>query len=371
MLTEIAYQRGAKDVLVRWHSDVTGKLRYLHGHDDIFGVKKQWLVEYTNMIVEEDYQLLTLVSSDPQLLEDVDPDKLKKENDTATDIFKPLQEKTRANAVQWTIVNLPSPEWARKVFPCSTDIEEAEEMMWEAIFNVNLIDDNDPLDNWDKHISSLKALAKKMNDYNFQSITFKNSLGTKLEVGLPEGHQWISCGQSTQTGNAFISNLPTYEIYTAPHRNQVTGIVYATKPIIYMGNIIDDFGIRFEEGQVIDYKANVGQEHLQALISRYPNGNFLGEVALVPQSSPISYLGLLWYRTIYDENASSHLALGNGYPPTVKDTESLTEAERMARGLNQCESHVDFMIGSPCLQVIGKTHDGQHVQVFTNGEWAI
>ncbi|MCL2841370.1 MAG: aminopeptidase, partial [Defluviitaleaceae bacterium] len=174
-----------------------------------------------------------------------------------------------------------------------------------------------------------------------------------------------------KTGYDFVFNLPTYEVFTAPHRKAVNGIVYNTKPIFSKGNIIHDFWIKFEDGQVGDYKAEIGHDFLKEIITQHINGDYLGEVALVPHSSPISNFGFPLYHNLLDENASCHLALGQGYTTNLVDSDDLTEAERLTKGLNQCLSHTDFMIGSSCMNITGKTHDGQDVQVFTNGEWAI
>ncbi|MCL1934770.1 MAG: aminopeptidase [Defluviitaleaceae bacterium] len=182
---------------------------------------------------------------------------------------------------------------------------------------------------------------------------------------------WVSGDIKAKTNNRFIPNIPTYEAFTVPHRDEVNGIVYSTKPLIYMGNVIDKFWIRFQNGKAIEYKAEIGNEFLEKMITIHPNADFLGEVALVPHSSPISQSGLLWYNTLYDENASCHLALGKAYPSTLAGVENLSEEEKMAKGLNQSLSHNDFMIGSACINIIGKTEDGKEIQIFKDGEWAI
>ncbi|MCL1935153.1 MAG: aminopeptidase [Defluviitaleaceae bacterium] len=363
-LSELAWKKGAKDVIIQWFDEQINRQRYLYGEIDIFGVKNKWFVEYINKIVEEDYQVLTIYSGNPEILKDIDPDKTTKEFSVLSKIAKPFSEKIMNNKIQWCVLCVPSPEWAIKVFPNAENSEKAIELMWDAIFKINLIDDNDPFEN-------LSSQTKKIQDYNFKSLTFKNSLGTNLEIGLPKGHTWVSCCETAKTGNTFIANIPSYEVFTAPHRNEVNGIVYSTKPLIYMGNIIDKFWIKFEKGQAIEYKAEVGNEFLEKMITLHPNANFLGEVALVPHSSPISKLGLLWYNTIYDENASCHIALGNGYSSTLPLVENLSEEEKMEQGLNQSISHNDFMIGSECMNIVGKTEDGREIQVFKNGEWAI
>ncbi|MCL1935365.1 MAG: aminopeptidase [Defluviitaleaceae bacterium] len=370
-LTELAWKRGAKDVMVQWFDDKINRKRYLYGDSDIFGIESKWYIEYINKIIEEDYQIITVISSNPENLKDIDPEKITKESKVISKMLKPLGERMMDYTIQWSIIALPCKEWAVKVFPNAKTPEEAVNLMWEAIFKVTLIDDNDPIENWDNHIKNLSVQTKKIQDYNFKSLIFKNSLGTDLEIGLPKGHIWVSGEKKSKKGNSFIANIPTYEVFTAPHRDEVNGIVYSTKPLIYMGNVIDKFWIKFQNGKAVEYKAEVGNEFLEKMITIHPNADFLGEVALVPHSSPISQSGLLWYNTLYDENASCHIALGKAYPSTLAGSENLSEEERMAKGLNQSLSHNDFMIGSACMNIIGKTEDGKEIQVFKDGEWSI
>jgi len=370
-LAELAWKKEAKDVIVQWFDEKITRQRYLYGDSDIFGIEEKWYIEYINKIVEEDYQVITILSNNPENLKGVDPEKIAKESKAISKISKQFAEKMINYDIQWNIIALPSSEWAVKVFPNAKSSEEAVNLMWDAIFEVNLIDDNDPTENWDNHIKNLSVQTKKIQEYNFKSLTFKNSLGTDLEVGLPKEHIWVSGDIKAKTGNRFIPNIPTYEVFTAPHRDKVNGVVYATKPLIYMGNVIDNFWIKFQNGKVVEYKAEVGNELLEKLLKIHPNADFLGEVALVPHSSPISKSGLLWYNTLYDENASCHIALGAGYTSTLAGTKNLSEEERMAKGLNQSLSHNDFMIGSECLDIIGKTQDGEEVQIFKKGEWVI
>ena len=370
-LAEIAWKNGAKDVMVQWSDEKLSRLRFLHGDDDILGNKSEWQTEYMKQVVDEDYQMLAVISNNPENYKGIDPKRMSKELAVVSKTVKPLTDKTITNTVQWSVISLPSPEWAIKVFPNAKNTEEAIEKMWEAIFCINRIDDNDLIENWNKHIEVLASQSKKLNDYKLKSLIYKNSIGTNLEIGLPKGHKWVGGSKQAKTGNMFIANIPTEEIFTTPHKDEVNGIVYSTKPLIYMGNIIDDFWIKFEKGRATAYKANIGHEFLEKMITAHPNADFLGEVALVPQSSPISKLGIVWYNVLYDENASCHLALGNAYSYTVEDTEGLSEDELMAKGINRCLSHNDFMIGSDCMNIVGKTEDGREIDIFQNGEWAI
>ncbi|MCL2611185.1 MAG: aminopeptidase [Defluviitaleaceae bacterium] len=370
-LAKMAWEAGAKDVLIHWLDEKADRLRYLSGDDDIFGVTDSIMEAHTKHIVDENYQMIAILSNDPEILKGIDPERIAKEHSMIQKVRKPLSDKVVSSSIQWNLVAIPSPSWAFKVFPEAKNEEDAIEKMWEAIFKASRIDDNDPIENWNKHIEILSAQAKKLQSYNFQSLIFKNSYGTNLEVGLPDGHIWVSCGEKAKTGYEFIANIPTEEVFTAPHANKAEGIVYSTKPLVYMGNIIDKFWIKFENGRAVEYKAEIGQDVLEKMITIHPNADRLGEVALVPHSSPISASEILWYNTLYDENASCHLALGKGYTYTVAGMEGLSEDEQMAKGLNSSLSHNDFMIGSACLEIIGKSGDGKEIQVFKDGEWSI
>jgi len=371
MIVKVAWERGAKDVIVRWTDEKVSRERFLHGDEDIFGIEQKWLIEYINYVVEEGYQFLAVRCDNPEIFKGADPQKISKEMGAVGKVHKPLSDKMMTNSIQWNLVAVPSSEWASKVFPEAKTSEEAIEKMWEAIFYVNRIDDNDPIENWNKHLEILASQSKKLNDYKLKSLVYKNSIGTNLEIGLPKGHKWVGGSKQAKTGNMFIANIPTEEIFTTPHKDEVNGIVYSTKPLIYMGNVIDDFWIKFEKGRATSYKANIGHEFLEKMITAHLNADFLGEVALVSQSSPISKLGIVWYNILYDENASCHLALGSAYSYTVADTDGLSEDEKMAKGINQCLSHNDFMIGSACMNIVGIKEDGKKVQIFENGEWAI
>jgi aminopeptidase len=273
--------------------------------------------------------------------------------------------------VQWAVVSVPAPAWAKKVFPNAASDEEAINLMWDAIYAASRVDDGDPVENWKKHIVTLDAKKDALMEHNFKSLHFKNSLGTDLVLELPKGHVWVACGEQAKTGFNFIANIPTEEVFTAPLRTGANGIVYSTKPLVFMGDVIDGFWLRFKDGKVVEYDAEKNKHLLEKLLTTHENSEYLGEVALVPHSSPISQSGILWYNTLYDENASCHLALGRGYSYTLSGTEGKNDEELNAMGLNQSLAHEDFMVGSSCLDIIGTTYDGKEVFVFKQGEWAI
>ena len=371
MLAKVAWELGAEDVFIRYMDEKEQRLRFLNGGDDIFGIRKKYLDEFMKQMVDDDYQLIAVLSNDPENLKGVDTDRIAKETKMISEASKPLSDRASAGDIQWSLAAIPSPSWAMKVFPNEPSEEAAIEKMWDAIFVATRVNEGDPVKNWIDHVNTLADNARKLQNCDFDTLTFKNSYGTNLEIGLPEGHFWASCGEKAKTGNVFIANIPTEEVFTAPHRDRVNGIVYATKPLVYMGNIIDKFWIKFEKGKVVDYKAEIGHDILEKMITIHEDADRLGEVALVPHSSPISASGILWYNTLYDENASCHIALGRGYAFTLPKTQGLSEEEAAKMGLNQSLSHNDFMIGSACLSITGKTTDGLIVEVFKDGEWAI
>jgi aminopeptidase len=273
-------------------------------------------------------------------------------------------------SIQWTIAAIPSPAWAKKVFPDAADEAEAVDKMWDAIYAASRVDDNDPIENWKNHVDNLQHKVDFLMKHNFKFMRFKNKLGTDLEITLPDGHRWISCGEKAKTGYNFIANIPTEEVFSAPLKGGTNGIVYSTKPLVHMGDLIEDFWLKFKDGKVVEYFAKKNQHLLEKLLTTHENADYLGEVALVPFDSPISNSGILWYNTLYDENASCHLAVGRAYSTCVDGVDGKTEEELNAMGINQSLTHEDFMIGSSDLEIIGVTHDGKEISVFKNGNFA-
>ncbi|MCL2168824.1 MAG: aminopeptidase [Defluviitaleaceae bacterium] len=371
LIMEEAYKAGAAKVLILWDDEISGRIHYLNAPDDAFGHEYDWIKARIKFLVDEGYNLLSVSAGDPEILKGVDPVRVQKNMKAGSIMSKPLSDRVSTSQIQWTIGSVPTPVWAKKVFPDAKSTEEAMELMWDAIFFASRVDDGCAVANWDKHVAYLTEKSDKLMEYNFKSLHLKNSLGTDLVMEMPEGHVWISCGEKAKTGYNFIANIPTEEVFSAPHRTGVNGIVYSTKPLVYMGDIIDEFWIKFKDGKAVEYDAKVGKNLLEKLITTHKNADHLGEIALVPHSSPISQSGILWYNTLYDENASCHLAFGRGYGDCVKGAVGKSEEEQMEMGLNHSLAHEDFMVGSACMDIIGTTFDGKEVQVFKQGEWAI
>jgi len=368
---EAAYRRGAADVMIRWTDDAINRIYYLMAPDERFGKVAEWECARMQYMVDNEYHTLSITADDPESLKGIDPERIEKDDKAYGLAFKPRSNQMMASEIQWVVASVPSVAWAKKVFPNAESDEIAVDLMWEAIFTACRIDEgSDPVANWEQHVKYLQAKAKLLNEYNFTKLHFANDAGTDLTVALPKNHIWLACGEKAKTGISFVANMPTEEVFTAPQKDGVDGIVYATKPLSYMGDVIDDFWLRFKDGKVIEYAAGKNENLLKQLVEFDEGASFLGEVALVPHSSPISQSGILWFNTLYDENASCHFALGEAYPTCVKGAADKAEAEQAAMGINHSLEHADFMIGSDDLDIIGTTQDGQAVQVFKQGEWA-
>jgi len=269
----------------------------------------------------------------------------------------------------WCIASIPIPSWAKTVFPEASE-EEAMEQLWSAIFKaVRISGDGTAVEQWQQHLDTLHARLEKMNALNFKSLHYTNSLGTDLTVELPEGHIWEAGNDVTLNGQEYIANIPTEELFTSPLRNSANGVVYASMPLVHDGAIIDKFHFVVKEGRIVEAHAEKGEEALQAAISVDEGAAYFGEVALVPYDSPISNQKILFYNTLFDENAACHIAFGEAYP-CLKGGQKMTKEELKARGLNDSITHVDFMIGTPDLSIVGTTHDGREIPVFVDGNFA-
>jgi aminopeptidase len=244
------------------------------------------------------------------------------------------------------------------------------ERLWQAIFTASRVDGNDAAANWERHKENLGRRADILNGHNFKKLRMRNGLGTDLEIALADGHKWICAGERSRDGVEFLANIPTEEIFTAPHKHGTNGKVVGTKPLVYNGNLIEDFAVEFKDGKVVAVTAKNNEELLRKLISETPNAEYLGEVALVPFDSPISNTNVLFYNTLYDENASIHLAFGKAYPSCIKDGEGKSKEELAAVGLNESLEHTDFMIGSADMEIIGVEENGNEVKVFIDGNFA-
>ncbi|MGL5244459.1 MAG: aminopeptidase, partial [Sarcina sp.] len=312
---------------------------------------------------------LSISASDPELLKDVEPTKIATFRKASSIASKEFSERLMSNENCWSIVSIPTIGWAKKVFPDSSS-EEAIEKLWNEIFKIVRVDTENPVKAWYEHTKNLSNKMNFLNNQNLKSVHFKNSLGTDLTIELADTHLWVGGAEKSQNGVEFIANMPTEEVFSMPKKTAVNGIVYSSKPLNYAGNIIDNFSLTFKNGKVIDFNAKKGYETLKHLLDTDEGAKYLGEVALVPFNSPISNSGIIFYNTLYDENASCHLALGKAYSACVKNGENLSEESLAKLGANNSLTHVDFMIGTSDLSITGLTIDNKEVKIFNNGNWA-
>lgn len=368
LVTEYAYKSGAKEVVIRWNDDISKKLQYLYADDEIFDEYPSYLKEFYLSYSRKNAAFLTIYASDPEVMKDVNPERMIRQQKSANKAIKEFYDRQLANINPWCIVSIPTASWAKKVFPNESE-EKAINLLWEAILKANRIFEINPIKAWEAHKKQLKKSLNFLNSYHFKKLKFQNQLGTDLEIELPDEHIWLGGSEYTPDKIEFIPNMPTEEVFTAPKRDGVNGIVYSSKPFSYNGQLIDDFTLTFKNGKIIDFSAKVGYETLKELINSDEGSKYLGEIALVPYNSPINQTNILFYNTLYDENASCHLAIGRAYPTCIKDSENKTEAKLLKAGINFSIVHEDFMFGTKDLNIIGITHDNKEVTIFKEGNF--
>ena len=365
-----AYAAGCREVVMRWSDDELTREKYLHAEDSVFDSLPAWQAEFDNGYARQGAAFLHISARDPENLVGVDPDRIARSQRSSGEALREYRELTMSNTVPWCIGSIPIPSWARKVFPGCPD-GEAVEKLWEAIFQTVRVDGSGAaVDRWREHLAGLKGHMDRLNGLNLESLHYTNSLGTDLTIRLPEGHIWAAGSSATKSGLPFIANMPTEEVFTAPLRNGVDGVVCSSMPLVHNGVVIDKIRFQVREGKIVEASAQTGEDALKAAITLDEGASYFGEVALVPYDSPISRQKLLYYNTLFDENASCHLAFGEAYPECLQGGAEMSKEERKARGLNDSITHVDFMVGTADLSITGKTRDGREVPVFVAGNFA-
>ena len=368
LCAEAAYDAGCKEVLFRWHDDELTRMKYLRAADEVFDSIDQWDVDRANGLVDEGCGFLNIYAEDPESLKGVDPDRIKRAQITSGKALEHYRQKMMGSEVPWSICSVPSKAWSKLVFPDLSE-EEAEARMWEEILACCRVDGGDAIKNWQDHIDELKKHVDILNGYNFKTLRYKNSAGTDVTVDLPEGHYWEGGSEVAGTGVIFSPNMPTEEVFTLPDRNSMNGTIVSTKPLSHNGTVIEGIVFKVEKGKIVEAHADKGEDILKDAITVDEGASYFGEVALVPHDSPISNSGILFFNTLFDENASCHFAFGEAYP-LVKGAENMTKDELKALGANTSMTHVDFMVGSEDLEITGITHDGKEIPVFVNGNFA-
>ena len=369
MIGEFAYQAGARDVVMNWKDELFSKMRFLQAPEEVFEEFPEWQKEFYMSYVRQGAAFVSIAASDPELLKDVSPERVAQVQKTSSLALQEYRERLMSNKNTWCVVSIPTISWAKKVFPDLSE-EEAMQKLWEAIFKTVRVDTEDPALSWQEHKEQLKVNSKVLNDYQFKFLRYKNSLGTDLEIELPKDHIWLGGAEYTPGGLEFVANMPTEEIFTLPKKTGVNGKVVSSMPLNYNGNLIEQFSLTFKAGKIVKFTAEKGYEVLKKLIETDEGASFLGEVALVPYDSPISNAKILYYNTLFDENASCHLAIGKAYPICIKNGENMNKDELAQLEVNDSLTHVDFMIGTKDLEIIGVTALGKEIPVFKKGNFA-
>lgn len=364
-----AYEMGAKDVHINWVDDELTLLKYENAPEEVIANYPEWKVKLHDYYAEDGAAVLSIRSTNPDLLKNIDPSLVAKANRAAAKAMVNFRKHTMNDKITWSIISIPTGDWAQKIFPDKSR-EDAMESLWDAIVKIVRVDQDNPVAAWGKHNKTLETAREVLNEKSYKKLIFK-APGTDLEIELPEGHIWKGGSAVSENGITFNPNMPTEEVFTLPHKYGVTGTVASTKPLNYGGSLIDDFSLTFKDGKVVDYKAAQGEGTLKHLLDTDEGATRLGEVALVPHESPVSQSGLIFYNTLFDENASCHIALGKAYPTNLKDGSEMNEEELDKHGVNDSLTHVDFMIGSEKLDIDGVKEDGTTEAVFRNGTWAM
>ena len=369
LVMEQAYKAGASDVVVEWMDSEAAKLRYQHSYMEKISQCPEWTSLMRNTMAQRGAAFLSIRSDDPRVLADVDPKKPAAAQKASRNACGPFVEAHRNGTMPWCIIGAASPKWAQAVFPDLPE-QEARDRLWDAIFQTARVDSGDAVAAWEAHRQEFQKRIAWLNEQAFDALHYQNSLGTDLTVGLLPGGIWCGGGAATADGRWHFMNLPTEEVYTAPHRERTEGTVYSSMPLNFNGNLIDQFYLTFEKGRVVDFGAKQGEEVLRSILEMDEGAKYLGECALVPYDSPISNLGILFYNTLYDENASCHLAVGSGISEAIEGGMSKSREELLQVGINDSLTHVDFMFGTADLSITGIRPDGTRVPVFQNGNWA-
>jgi aminopeptidase len=366
-ITEQAYRAGASLVTTLYTDDEAALMRYRFAPDAAFDRAAGWLYDGMGSAFKSGAARLAITGANPLLLSNEDPARVGRANRAVSKAYRPALELITRHEINWTIVASATPAWAAAMFPDAAP-SRAMDQLWEAIFATSRINVDDPVANWKAHDAELHRRAAFMNEKRYAALQYRGP-DTDFRLGLADDHLWLGGGTTAGNGRYCIPNMPTEEIFTTPHKDRAEGTVTATKPLSYQGTMIEGIQVRFEKGRIVEARATRGQEVLQKLIDTDDGAGRLGEVALVPHSSPIASSGLLFFNTLFDENAASHIALGQAYTSCLRDGDKLSPQELAAKGANDSLIHVDWMIGSEKLDIDGITAAGTAEPLMRGGEW--
>jgi len=367
-ITEHAYRAGAHLVTVLYADDEVSLMRYHYAPDAAFDKAPKWLYDGMGEAFKSGAARLAIAGGNPSLLSNEDPAKVGRANRAVSQAYRPALELITRHEINWTIVSSATPAWATQLFP-NDKPDVAVKKLWEAIFNTTRINVDDPVSDWKRHDSGLQKRAAYLNEKRYSALKYRGP-GTDFTLGLADDHVWMGGGTTAGNGIYCIPNMPTEEVFSMPHKDRADGTVTATKPLSHQGTMIEGIQVRFEKGRIVEAHASRGEEVLRKLIDTDDGARRLGEVALVPHSSPIASSGMVFLNTLFDENAASHIALGQAYSSCVKDGDKLSKEDIAAKGANDSLIHVDWMIGSDKLDIDGVTATGTIEPLMRGGEWA-
>ena len=364
-----AYENGVKEIYYRWNSEDLDLLRYENANEDVFNSYPQWLADGFTEIAKDNTAVLSIYASNPELLEKINPKRIKNDMKTKSLAMKKYKDFVINGGCNWCVVSIPTEGWANSVFKNKNSVENIDKL-WDLIFMINRINDVNPVKSWELHFEKLEKYKTYLNNKRFKTLHYKSEK-TNVTVDLPKEHIWFAAQEKTKSGIIFSANIPTEEVFTLPHKYGVNGTISSTLPLQYAGNTIDEFTLTFKDGKIINFSAEKGYEILRDLISLDEGASYLGEVAIVPIDSPIYQSKTIFCNTLYDENASCHFAIGSAYPNTITNGESFSSEEKEIHGVNDSITHVDFMVGDHNLSITGETYSGDMVEFFVNGKWNI
>ncbi len=368
MVMEAAYKAGAGDCIIQWRDDQSTRIRYEYAHVDALSVIPEWMTESRMYYAKKGACFISIASEDPDVFSGVDPMKLRIQNIASNQAYAEYWNTITQNKCTWCVVSAPNEAWARKVFP-ELSTQEAMASLENAICKTMRLDTPDPIKALEENNQQIARRAKSLNELQFRTLHYRNGLGTDFTVDLPKNHIWQGGAEPAQNGVLFTANIPTEEIYTVPDFRTANGRLVSSMPLCHQGRMVKNFTLTYAQGVLVRFEAEEGREVLENIFSADSGASRLGEIALVEKRSPIAEMGLLFYNTLFDENASCHFAVGSAYPSCVEGGFNLTEAALLEKGINCSDEHVDFMVGTEDLEIKGILADGSVVPVFKNGNF--
>ena len=366
IVTEEAYELGAKEVVLNWRCSPIARQRLLHANESVLEKPANWIPEFYKQYIDDKAAFLSLISANPKALEGIPTDRISLQSRNLNKVLSFYHTAIMNSSVTWCVASVPTVLWADLLGYEGSD-EEKIDQLWATLLKLCRIEGIEAKDTYRHHMAKLRHRCEALNKLDLKSLRYTCENGTDLLLELPEDHIWLGGEESSKDGTIFNANIPTEEVFSAPQYNGVNGVVHSTKPLIYHGNTISDFSFTFKEGKIVEYTAKEGYEVLKELVETDEGSHYLGEVALVDHFSPISQSNQIFYETLFDENASCHLAIGASYPTCLKNSDDLSEEELKERGLNHSLTHVDFMIGHERMNIKGYTRDGQAVDIMIDG----